>query len=138
LGGKVKYIINTHFHFDHTGANEAIRKATGAKILIHEREKSFVNFKPDKFIKDKERITIGEDVLEVVHTPGHTKGGICLVGEKYVFTGDTVFKNGYGRTDLPGGSPEEMLSSLQKLKKLLKPGIIVCPGHGDSFEIKQK
>ncbi len=136
LGFKVKYIINTHFHFDHTEANEAIREATGAEILIHEKEKSFINFKPDRFIKDKEKITIGDDTLEVIHTPGHTKGGICLAGEKYVFTGDTVFKNGYGRTDLPGGSQSEILNSLQKLRSLLKPGNIICPGHGDSFEIK--
>jgi len=133
--GKVKYIINTHGHPDHVLANQEIKKETGAEILIHEKEKGFIGFEPDKFLKDGDEIKIGDSVLKVLHTPGHTKGSICLLTENIIFTGDTLFKDGYGRTDLPGGSQEEMEESLEKLKKILKPGTIVYPGHGQSFKI---
>lgn len=132
---KAKYIINTHWHIDHILANLKIKKETGAKILIHEAERDFIKFKPDKFLKDGEKIEIGDVILKVVHTPGHTKGSICLLGENIIFTGDTLFKDGYGRTDLPGGSQKELESSLEKLSKLLKPGMKVYPGHGEIFKI---
>ena len=101
-------------------ANEKIRKETGATILTH--------------LEDGDEIKIGESVLKVLHTPGHTKGSICLLGEDFVFTGDTLFKDGHGRTDLPGGSQKDMEESLEKLSKLLKPGIIVYSGHGEIFK----
>lgn len=150
---KIKYIVNTHGHPDHIFANEEIRKETGAKILIHEAEKDFVKFKPDRFLKDGDKIKIGESALKVLHTPGHTKGGICLLSEKdksssspsanarqdsdLIFTGDTLFKDGYGRTDLPGGSERELEKSLEELKKILKPGITVYPGHGEIFKVSR-
>ena len=132
---KPKYIINTHCHFDHVFANEKIREVTRAKILIHEDEKEFINFRVDKFLKDKDEIKIGDCVLRVIHTPGHSKGGICLKGENFVFTGDTLFKDGYGRTDLEGGSQEDLEKSLNRLSKALKPDIKVYPGHGEIFKI---
>ena len=132
---RVKYIVNTHGHPDHIFANEEIRKETGAKILIHEAEKDFIRFSVDTFLKDGDKIKIGESVLRVLLTPGHTKGSICLLGENSIFTGDTLFKDGYGRTDLPGGSEKELEKSLEKLKKILKPGIAVYPGHGEIFKI---
>jgi len=132
---KIKYIVNTHGHPDHIFANEEIRKETGAKILIHEAEKDFITFRVDKFLKDEDEVKIGESVLRVLHTPGHTKGGICLLCGDSIFTGDTLFKDGYGRTDLPGGSEEELERSLEKLKKILKPGMTVYPGHGEIFKI---
>lgn len=118
-GAEPKYIINTHSHPDHTGANEKIKKATGAEILI---------------LKDKDRIKIGNSVLKVIHTPGHTKDSICLLGGNFIFTGDTLFENGQGRTDLPSGSQKEMEESLKKLARLLRPGITVYPGHGEIFK----
>ncbi|PIS39743.1 MAG: MBL fold metallo-hydrolase [Candidatus Nealsonbacteria bacterium CG08_land_8_20_14_0_20_38_20] len=135
-GAKIKYIINTHYHPDHTLANEKISEKTGAEILIHQAEKDFINFKASRFLKEDDEIKIGEISLEVIHTPGHTKGSICLTGEDFIFTGDTLFKDGQGRTDLPGGSAEEIEESLEKLKKLFKPGILIYPGHGDIFKIK--
>ena len=131
---KPKYIINTHCHFDHILANEKIRKKTGAEILIHQAEKDFINFKIDRFLKEGDEIKIGESVLSVIHTPGHTKGSICLLGKNFIFTGDTLFKDGYGRTDFPGGSQKESEESLEKLAKLLKPGMTVYPGHGEIFK----
>jgi len=132
---KVRYIINTHGHPDHIFANEEIRKETGAKILIHEAEKGFIEFKADKFLKDRDEIKIGDSFLRVLHTPGHTRGGICLITNNSIFTGDTLFKDGTGRTDLPGGSEKDLEKSLKKLKNILKPGMTVYPGHGEIFKI---
>lgn len=133
----LKYIILTHFHLDHTFSSLKLKQKTGAKILIHEAEKNFFSkfLKTDGFLEEEEKIKIGDSVLEVLHTPGHTKGSICLVGQGFIFTGDTIFKDGYGRTDLPGGSQKDLENSLRKLKKFLKPGTIVYPGHGEIFKI---
>ena len=136
IKAKPKYIINTHFHPDHTSENLRIKEETGAEILIHEKEKDFIDFKADRFLKEEDEIKIGDSVFKIIHTPGHTPGGICLFGENVVFTGDTLFKDGYGRADLPGGSPEDLKKSLRKLSKLLKPNMIVYPGHGEIFKIK--
>lgn len=130
---KPKYIINTHYHFDHVLANKRIKEETGAGILIHELEKDFIDFKVDRFLKEGDKIKIGDSVLEVLHTPGHTKGSISLLGEDFVLTGDLLFKDGFGRTDLAGGSQTDIERSLKKLSKLLKPGTIIYPGHGEIF-----
>lgn len=118
-GVKAKYIINTHHHFDHVSANKGVQAKTGAKILTNLRE--------------GDEIKIGDSSLRVIHTPGHTEESICLLGNNLIFTGDTLFETGYGRTDLAGGSEEKMKESLQKLSKLLKPGMMVYPGHGSFF-----
>ncbi len=131
---KTKYIINTHCHPDHVSGNTRIKKETGAEILIHEKEKDFIDFQADSFLKEGEEIKIGDTVLKVLNTPGHTGGSICLLGNNFIFTGDTLFEQGYGRTDLPGGSQKEMEDSLRKLSKILKPGIMIYPGHGEAFK----
>jgi glyoxylase-like metal-dependent hydrolase (beta-lactamase superfamily II) len=123
IKAKPKYIINTHYHPDHISANEKVKERTEAKILTPEDE-------------DEIKIGVGDSpsILKVISTPGHTKDSICLLGENFIFTGDTLFKDGYGRTDLPGGSQKEMGKSLEKLSKLLKPGMTVYPGHGEFFK----
>lgn len=131
-----EYIINTHYHSDHTGANEIIRNETGAKILIHEAEKDFIFFKPDGFLKGGDKIKIGDRVLEIIHTPGHSLGSICIFGKDFMLTGDTIFRYGYGRTDLKGGSWEQLDQSLKELKKIMKPGMKIYPGHGEPFRVK--
>jgi len=133
---KVKYIILTHAHFDHVLASDELRKKTGVEVLIHEAEKKFVNFQVDRFLKEKDKIRIGSVDLEVMHTPGHSPGGICLLTDGIIFTGDTLFKDGHGRTDLSGGSHEELLRSLKRISELLKPDMMVYPGHGESFQVK--
>lgn len=119
---KVKYIINTHNHFDHVGANREVSEKTGAEISSN--------------LKDGDEVKIGSESLKVISTPGHTKDSICLIGQDFIFTGDTLFKNGYGRTDLPSGSNEEMEKSLEKLSEIIKPGMLVYPGHGEYYKSK--
>ena len=131
---KLKYIVLTHHHWDHLLAAPKLKKATGAKILIHEREKDFIKFDVDQFLKNGDEIKISEISLKVIHTPGHTKGGICLAGKDFIFTGDTLFEDGTGRTDLPGGSQKDLEGSLKKLEKILKPGTKIFPGHGPPFK----
>jgi len=141
---KLKYIILTHYHWDHLLAAPKLKKVTSAKILIHEDVKDFIKFEVDQFLKEGDEIgyppfgRVGEISLKVIHTPGHTKGSICLAGDDFIFTGDTIFEDGYGRTDLPGGSQKDLEKSLKKLEKILKPGMKIYPGHGSIFKIKKE
>lgn len=131
---KPKFIINTHYHPDHTLANKEIKKEFKAvKILIHEKEKYFLDFKADVFLKENDEIKIGNESLKVIHTPGHSQGSICLLGQGFILTGDTLFKDGYGRTDFKGSSQNELEESLRKLSKIIKPKMMIYPGHGEIF-----
>jgi len=134
-GKKLVYIILTHYHLDHTLAAKKLKEKTGAKILAGKDEKEFLKFQPDRFLEDGEEIKLEEEPLKIIFTPGHTKGSICVLGKNFIFTGDTLFEDGYGRTDLPGGSEKDLRESLAKLKKILKKGMTVYPGHGPIFKI---
>ena len=136
-GAKVKAIVNTHCHYDHTEANSQLREAFGAPIAIHEAEKPFVDFAVDRWLKDGDIVIVGALELRVVHTPGHTKGGICLFGSDFVLSGDTIFDLGIGRMDLAGGSCADMKQSLEKLDKLIPQGAMVYPGHGEIFKFQK-
>jgi glyoxylase-like metal-dependent hydrolase (beta-lactamase superfamily II) len=121
----VKYVINTHGHFDHTASNEDFRSSFGAKVVAHKL--SHVN--KDISVADNEVIRVGEIAIKVIHTPGHTQDSICLLVDDKLLTGDTLFVGECGRTDLPGGSAEDMHHSLfDKLMKL-DDNIKVYPGH---------
>lgn len=143
---KVKYIVATHCHPDHTLAIEKTKQETRAKVLIHQAEMGFIDFKADGFLNEGDEIKIGKTGLEVLHTPGHTKGSICLLGlqppgkrtSNFIFTGDTLFKEGIGRTDLPGGSQRDLGRSLKRLWETLKPGMMVYPGHEEPFEYSRE
>jgi hydroxyacylglutathione hydrolase len=130
---KLLNIINTHYHFDHTAGNSALKKKTGAKILIHQAEKEYIDFQPDIFLQAGDKIKFGDEELKVIHTPGHSAGSICLIGDKEIFTGDTLFKGTHGITFVAGGSEEEMQDSLLRLKKIIKLGVHVYPGHGNDY-----
>lgn len=122
---KIKYIVNTHHHFDHTLGNEAIAKLTGAKIIQHEASE----LKHDLTVTDGDKITFGDSELSIIHTPGHSKDGICLVGDGKIFSGDTLFVGNCGRVDLPGGSSKELYRSLFEIISNLDDNLVLYPGH---------
>ena len=124
----IKYIINTHGHHDHVAGNAIMKEATGAPILIHESNSEHVQV--DRKLHDGDAIQVGTLKLVVLHTPGHTKDGISLLGDNAVFTGDTLFAGSVGRTDFLGGSYEELMHSLKTKLLPLPDSLKVYPGHG--------
>lgn len=131
----VKFIVNTHGHTDHIKGDAIFQKKYGIPVCIHSFDSNFIkDMATDKFpekivLEDGVLIKVGTEILKVMHTPGHTPGSISLVGEKVVFTGDTLFAGGIGRTDFPGGSIKDMVLSLKKLVSL-PDYLLVYPGHG--------
>lgn len=139
-------IISTHGHADHVCGNGPIQQATGAKIVMHRADAEFFS-NPDVksyfsmlglpesppadiLVEDGDVISFGEESLHVIHTPGHTPGGICLYSAPNCFTGDTLFVGGVGRTDFPGGSSNELARSIKERLLSLPPETVVWPGHG--------
>ena len=122
---KLKYIINTHHHFDHTIGNEAMANATGAKIIQHDAS----TLKHDIAVKYGDKIRFGESEITVFHTPGHSKDSICLVGDGKILTGDTLFVGNCGRIDLPGGSANELYHSLFDVLAKLDDNLVMYSGH---------
>lgn len=153
LGLKLKYIINTHGHFDHVGCNRQIQDATGAEFLIHEKDlkllmtasKTARNYglevvdspAPTRYLTDGMRLDFGKRSIEVLYTPGHTEGGCSLLlrHEGLVVTGDTLFADSVGRTDLPGGSHAVLMASIKEKLLTLDDATVVWPGHGPSTTI---
>jgi len=130
-GFKVKYIINTHGHPDHHGGNRAIKESTKAPILIHEYDAPMISNPPaDRKLHDGDLIEVGSIKLRVIHTPGHSKGSIILLGADAVFSGDTLVAGSIGRFDLPGGSIDEIKNSLKNKLLTLPDHLKVYPGHG--------
>ena len=122
---KVKYIVNTHHHFDHTIGNEALVKITDAKIIQHNAS----TLKNDMTVSDGDKIKFGNSEIIVFHTPGHSKDSICLVGDGKIFSGDTLFVGNCGRVDLPGGSAKELYHSLFDIICKMDEKLDLYPGH---------
>ena len=151
-GLRLDYVINSHCHFDHTAADSKVIEKKGAKLLVHSQDAiqleegnpdyvlfdlfglEFSRVKVDVKLEDGSVVDLGGVSLKVLHTPGHTKGSICLLDEASgcLFSGDTVFADGVGRTDFLGGNMEELNASLKRLSALVKAGKIkkVYPVHG--------
>lgn len=131
----LRYIILTHYHFDHTlGIKELKSLFPQAQVLLHQADCPYLDLEVDRELADGGLIVFGDSELKVVHTPGHSAGGICLLAANDIFTGDTLFADGMiGRTDLPGSDPAAMEKSLARLKTIIKPGMQVHPGHGREF-----
>jgi len=141
----ISLIILTHGHFDHIGAVEFLRKELKAKVAIHKKdaemltnpEKNLSRFMgmdislspADILLEDNEKVMIGELEVQVLHTPGHTPGSICLLTEQGLFSGDTLFAGSIGRTDFPGGSMSQLLQSIKERLLVLNDDTQVFPGH---------
>ncbi|WP_053956103.1 MBL fold metallo-hydrolase [Inediibacterium massiliense] len=137
-------IILTHYHHDHIGAVSSIQKKCHIPIFIHKDDveglkNPYLNYSedisitPNKIVKDKDEIKGRNIILEVIHTPGHTPGGICLKvkNENIIFTGDTIFNIDIGRTDLAGSDPYAMLDSMKNKISKWEDDIVIYPGHGE-------
>jgi len=150
LGLKIELIVLTHGHPDHVGALKEVKEATSAEIVIHADDveilqQQFLDFlfglsyptppPPDRLLKEGDSIDIGDLNFSVIHTPGHTPGGICLLGHGVLFSGDTLFNYGIGRYDLPGGDYNRLMDSLQTKLMALPDDTVVYPGHGPDTTI---
>jgi len=148
---QVKYIVNTHGHSDHILANKYVKDATGAELLIHTEDAPMLTNArlnlsaymgenstgpaADRLLQEGDVLKLGAAELKVLHTPGHSRGGICLVGEKVVFSGDTLFQMSIGREDLPGGSFKDLINSIKTKLMPLDDSLVVYPGHGPETTI---
>jgi len=151
LGGELKYLLNTHGHMDHIAGDYDIQNYYNVPIYLHKDDESLVHEMkqylqylgmPDyeepqniTYIEDGQIFKIGEHIIKTIHTPGHTRGGVSYLIGDMLFSGDTLFFESIGRTDLPGGSYEELVKSIKTKLFTLPENIIVYPGHGESSTI---
>lgn len=163
-GYSLEYIINTHGHIDHTAGNLDLKQKSQAKILAHTDdaylmaadqqefieamfpqefiEAIFPEAKPspppDILLSDGQVIQLGDISLKVLHTPGHSPGGICLLTEGILFTGDTLFASSIGRTDFPGGNFDQLISSIRNKLYCLDARLEILPGHGETSTLGEE
>ena len=150
-GLTLETIVNTHGHFDHIGANRMLVERTGAQLLLHGGDLPLLRNArqhaamfglsadpspdPDRLLEEGDEVAVGELRLAVLHTPGHSPGGICLHGGNHLFVGDTLFAGSVGRTDLPGGDHEQLIAMIRSKLLPLPETTIVHPGHGPDTDL---
>ncbi len=137
LGLNLKGILLTHHHHDHVGGVDIIKEAIGCTVYIHKADGNSYK-KEAELLESGDTLYLGNEKIKVINTPGHTKGSVCYYSEKskVAFTGDTIFDVDLGRTDLAGGSPQEMENSILNIISLWSDEITIYPGHGDSCSMK--
>lgn len=150
----LKYIINTHGHGDHIGGNALLKANTNAKLAIHQADADMLN-DPNKnlssfwgaalhspaadlLLKEGDELQLGDNKIQIIHTAGHTKGGICLLVDDILISGDTLFAGSIGRTDLPGGNYQTLINSIKTKLLTLNGKIKVFPGHGPTTTIEDE
>jgi glyoxylase-like metal-dependent hydrolase (beta-lactamase superfamily II) len=147
-------VINTHGHFDHIGANQSLLEKTGCELAIHQDDAPLLQRaaehaalfglntsrspEPTRLLKDGDVIELGNLSFKVIHTPGHSPGGICLHVDNCLFVGDTLFCGSIGRTDLPGGNHQQLISNIKNKLLCLADETKVYPGHGPATTIGQE
>lgn len=150
----IKYIVLTHGHGDHIGAVEELKNSLKIPILIHEEDANMiknpeinlssmlgmgpVSIEADQLLKDGDIIEFGDIEAKILHTPGHTRGCMCLKIGKYLISGDTLFKGSIGRTDLNGGDYDSIIESIKNKLLVLDNNLIVLPGHGEASTILEE
>jgi len=143
---EIAWVINTHGHFDHIGGNHQLLTETGAELMIHAADRPLLERAgehaaafglttenspaPDRELVDGDILNLGELKFQVIHTPGHSPGGVCLYINDVVFVGDTLFSGSIGRTDLPGGDHHLLIQNIREKLMVLPQSTQVCPGHG--------
>ncbi len=155
LNARPVAIVNTHGHFDHVQGVDAVRHAAHIPFWIHEAERDVLaqgparaqalfgvalplSPVPDRWLQDGDRLQVGSLALTVRHTPGHSPGGVCLVGDGLAFVGDTLFAGSIGRTDIPGADLETLLTSIARVLLPLPDGTVCYPGHGPETTIGEE
>lgn len=150
-GLDLQLVVNTHGHFDHVGANYYVIEKTGVDLCMHRDDLPLLKVaaqyasgyglpavespEPKRFLANGDLIEVGDLSFEVIHTPGHSPGGICLYSEGHLFSGDTLFAGSIGRTDLPGGDIDQLLGHIRSDLMVLPEATIVHPGHGPDSTI---